>query len=405
LKFGFALVAGYCLFSIYSANTVLSSLLPSIGQEYNLSPVILGFIVSVYGWSYASMQIPVGIISDKFEPRIITSLSMLTFFLSTFAFAFSSGGTSFVLSRVLMGLASSFIFVSGLKGIEYVYEERSRGLAVGIFVSISFCGIAIPNLVVSFLPLGSLGEWRAIYLGASVLPLVGSILSFIFFPKKLLFLRASTDTSTGEEKKKRTSEVLRGIRSIIQNRQFMLQNAISFVYFGTFFGVLFWLPSYLESQGAGIILAGLAVFLLGIGSAIGFAISGWLIHKYGNETRNLKFFMMLYTVFVFITILARPQIQYAEAILSFLLGFGTGGSVANTRIVGNLFHKKNAGTVYGIFNMVGWLGSAFYPLIIGYVLSAGYAFDFALLPLGISMLVALILSMFVSQKLSMDARV
>lgn len=388
MKFRFVLVAGFCLFSIYSANTILSSLLPTIGREYSLSPAILGLIISAFGWSYATMQIPVGVLSDIFEPRNMTSLSMLAFFLSTLAFAFSPNGVDLILSRVLMGVGASFIFVTSLKGIEYVYELRERGLALGIFVSISFCGIAIPNLIASLLPLASTGSWRVVYLGASILPLIGSAASFALFPKKIL----KTDKENSERKSRRS--LLSDFVPIIQNRKFMVQNVIAFIYFGSFFGVLFWLPSFLESRELTATLAGIAVFLLGIGGVSGFSLGGWLIHKYGKEIANLKFFLIIYACLIFAMILVpKPLVLYQATVLSFFVGMGLGGMVANNRIIGILFNKSNVGTAYGVFNTVGWLGSAFYPLVVGYLLSSGYAFPEAFLPLGISDIVAVALSL------------
>lgn len=385
----FVFVAGFCLFSIYSANTVLSSMLPTIGSEFSLSPVVLGLIVSAYGWSYAAMQIPVGIVSDIFEPRKMSTLSLLAFFLSTLGFAFSPSGIYLILSRILMGVGGSFIFVVGLKSIEYVYDEKERGLAVGIFSSLSFCGIAIPNLIASLLPLTSMGHWRLVYLGVSFLALIGSLASFVFFPKNVL--RTGSESPRSTLRKTMVYDVV----PIIGNKRFMIQNIIAFTYFGSFFGVLFWLPSYFQSLGESEVNSGIAVFLLGIGAVIGFSSGGWLIHKYGKEMMNLRFFLLFYTCFLFVLILIpESYILSNAAILSFLIGLGVGGSVANTRIVGNLFNKNSVGTAYGVFNTIGWLGSAFYPLLVGYVLSAGFVFQEAFLPLGVSMIIAVILSAF-----------
>src|SRR6266852_8647704 len=58
------------------ANLALA--LPVIGVDLHLSPLTKGVILSAFGWSYVLMQIPGGIIIDRFGPRLTFAVSLFT---------------------------------------------------------------------------------------------------------------------------------------------------------------------------------------------------------------------------------------------------------------------------------------------------------------------------------------
>ena len=119
MKPGLVLILGAAFFSWASVNYVIGTLIPSIQMDLALSPITVGLIASSFGWSYALMQLPVGLLSDHKEPRILVYLSMLGLFASAVLFALSTTGVLLIVSRIGIGIASSFIFVVGLKAIEF----------------------------------------------------------------------------------------------------------------------------------------------------------------------------------------------------------------------------------------------------------------------------------------------
>ncbi|MET3936821.1 MFS family permease [Arthrobacter sp. OAP107] len=46
----------------------ISVALPIIQKEFNLAPELVGLLLSAFFWTYALMQIPVGLLIDKFGP-------------------------------------------------------------------------------------------------------------------------------------------------------------------------------------------------------------------------------------------------------------------------------------------------------------------------------------------------
>ena len=58
----------------YLDRSNLSVAATSLGKELNLSSVQLGLIFSAFGWTYAALQIPGGLLADRIVPRILYAL-------------------------------------------------------------------------------------------------------------------------------------------------------------------------------------------------------------------------------------------------------------------------------------------------------------------------------------------
>ena len=64
---------------------------PAIAEDLQLNTVELGFIFSAFGWTYAALQIPGGILVDRFGPRIVYTYSLILWSLATLLQGFVKG--------------------------------------------------------------------------------------------------------------------------------------------------------------------------------------------------------------------------------------------------------------------------------------------------------------------------
>ena len=55
----------------YIDRASLSVAMPLIAKEFDLSPTMQGLILSSFFWTYALMQVPGGMLADKYKPRIV----------------------------------------------------------------------------------------------------------------------------------------------------------------------------------------------------------------------------------------------------------------------------------------------------------------------------------------------
>ena len=101
------------LFFLYEffLRTFIGSVAPQVIPDLKLNAETFAIIGSAYYISYGVMQIPVGILADKFGVKIIMIFATLVCASATFLFAHSTGFTTALTSRLLMGFGSSFAFV------------------------------------------------------------------------------------------------------------------------------------------------------------------------------------------------------------------------------------------------------------------------------------------------------
>jgi ACS family D-galactonate transporter-like MFS transporter len=61
----------------YIDRASLSVAMPLIAKEFDIGPATQGLLLSSFFWTYAFMQIPGGMLADRFGPRVVTSAGML----------------------------------------------------------------------------------------------------------------------------------------------------------------------------------------------------------------------------------------------------------------------------------------------------------------------------------------
>src|SRR5438132_10132220 len=92
------------------ANLALA--LPVIGVDLHLDAFQKGLILSALGWSYVLMQIPGGIIIDRFGPRVTFAVSLFTWSVVTMlqGLARSIGYVFLIGARVVLGITEAPAF-------------------------------------------------------------------------------------------------------------------------------------------------------------------------------------------------------------------------------------------------------------------------------------------------------
>ena len=107
----------------------ISIAMPTIAQELNLSGVMQGLVLSGFFWTYALMQIPSGLIADKFGPRSTVSISTVLWGASQALLGLCHNGIALIGARLLLGASEAPVFPAGarLNAIWLNKKERARG--------------------------------------------------------------------------------------------------------------------------------------------------------------------------------------------------------------------------------------------------------------------------------------
>src|SRR5205823_14010498 len=119
----------------YFDRQTLSYALPLLATDFHLSPFQLGVLSSAFFWSYALMQIPLGLCADRFNLRWLYAG---TFALWSFAQGLTGLAGSFgvlIGCRMLLGVGEAIYLVGGTKVVSLLFPLSDRGLPCGIFDS------------------------------------------------------------------------------------------------------------------------------------------------------------------------------------------------------------------------------------------------------------------------------
>lgn len=172
-------VAGYYVsYAFRSMNALLG---PQIATEFGMGAADLGLLTSVYFLSFGLVQIPVGILLDRFGPRRVDAALLLVAAIGTVIFASAQSFAGVVAGRALIGLGVSVCLMASFQAFQLWYPLDR----IATLNSLAFATGILGAITVS-VPLEAalrLVDWRAIMLGFGALTLVASGAIFLAVPE------------------------------------------------------------------------------------------------------------------------------------------------------------------------------------------------------------------------------
>lgn len=144
----------------------------SLRAEWGITAVTFGYLASAYNWTYAALQIPVGIMLDRWGVRRIGRVATLLWSMASFASGLATGVYSFFAARLLLGIGEAPTFPANAKAVGYWFPERERSFATSLNDSAAkfASAIGVPILGVLVIWLG--WRWSFIFTG---------FVSFLYF--------------------------------------------------------------------------------------------------------------------------------------------------------------------------------------------------------------------------------
>jgi predicted MFS family arabinose efflux permease/copper chaperone CopZ len=142
------------------------------GNLKGVTPLLLGLAISAYGLTQALLQIPFGLMSDRFGRKKIITLGLLLFVAGSIVAALSTTIYGIILGRALQGSGAVAAAVMALAADLTLEQNRTKIMAtIGISIGISF-GIA---MVIGPL-LASVVGLQGIFWFTAVLAIIGIII-------------------------------------------------------------------------------------------------------------------------------------------------------------------------------------------------------------------------------------
>ncbi len=151
----------------YIDRASLSVAMPLIAKEFDIGPALQGVLLSSFFWTYAAMQIPGGMLADRFGPRAVIAGATLGWGFFQAIAAVCTGWVGLLATRLGLGAAEAPIYPAGgkLNGIWMTQNERGRGAT--LLDGGAPLGAALGAMLISAL-IATLGSWRLAFVIAGV---------------------------------------------------------------------------------------------------------------------------------------------------------------------------------------------------------------------------------------------
>ena len=139
----------------------LNIALPTIGREFNMNAVALGWVATTYLLAAAIGLVPFGRLADMTGRLGIFTWGSLVYALSSVLSTVAHSGGILLATRAVQGLGGSMVMSTGVAMLTAAYPPGDRGRVLGINVSSTYLGLSLGPVLGGFLT-QNLG-WRSIF--------------------------------------------------------------------------------------------------------------------------------------------------------------------------------------------------------------------------------------------------
>jgi sugar phosphate permease len=399
LRYGIALLLGFGILVNYIDRVSLSVAGPSLQRELHVGPVQFGLLSSAFFWIYALLQIPIGIVLDRFGVVLITRVGAVLWGIAALLTAASNSFVHLFLARSFLGVAEAPAFPANAKATGYWFPRAERGLATAIFDAAAKFSNVIGVPLVAWLIL-SFG-WRSAFVATAVL-------SFVYFVLYVLYYRNPSEDKRlsaaerdyivgGGAQPEGNASVNQGaaLGCLLRNRK-VWGLTLGFTAYGYLFGLFItWLPSYLVASFHKNILqsAYYAAIAWGVATVTDLAVGGWLVDyliERGFDPTRVRLSILIGGMLLGIAVVGAAtttDINVAIVWISISLGGIAASAPVAWSIPALLAPKGSVGTLGGIMNFFNNLANFAAPIATGFIFAATRSFALALVTAGVVLVV------------------
>jgi MFS family permease len=355
------LIAG--VFFVGLGGGVAFPTLPTLGTVLDLSPVVVGIILSMASFSRLIANTPAGQIIDRRGARLpliigiaVGGMGSFGYILALYAHLIPLFGAAeiFIVSRTIWGIGSAFVFVGAFGTVIHVTSENTRGKWVGYFrggQALGFpAGLILGGVITD------LYGYAAAFALSGTAGLVGAVIGILVFP-----------TVSGSINEPASLREVPGIVS--SDIRILVIGGVNFTIRLLYLGVLLsTIVLYLQANeieiawisavgASGLFLATSALF-----SSATTLISGNLSDRVSNRATipipALGIFALGFVLLGTVPTLLATMVGVA------CIGIGVGGTNPPLlAYLGDISSSDDIGKMGGVYNVFGDIGSTIGPVL------------------------------------------
>jgi len=357
-------------FLVYFHRVSPAVLATDLQGSFGVGLTAVALLSSAYFYAYMVMQLPCGVLTDRWGPRrtvcAFTALSALGALVTALASSFEM----VVAGRVMIGLGVAMVYVPTLKVLSSWFRKDEFSTMTGVLLMIGNAGgLAAAG------PLAAMSDqvgWRQVFLVLAVLTAVLTWSMWLLVRDRPQDVGLPAVERTEEEDRIPMGSALRqvfssGIRFWPFAIIFFFMYGSLMVYQGLMGG-----PYFRDVLGWDKAEYGFSLTFVGLGMIAGCPVSGYLSDRVLRSRRKVVVagtlaFAMMWGILWLMS--GRVNDQMAYTIVHFLFGFFAGWYVPIYGQVKDAFPRSMSGTSLAALNIFPFAGGAVLQMIAGFMMS------------------------------------
>ena len=350
-------LASFYFYQFIARSSFITVLTNEFMQYFNIDTTGIGFLGSCYYWIYTLMQIPAGIIVDKYSTKLVAILATLACSVGLFALVCTSDIHVAALGEMLMGFGSAFAFVLVVKAIVTWFPADKVAIMTSCSMSVGTLGPVlggpgVASIVESYNWIDVIRVYCLLGVG------LATLMWFIVKDKEKENDEEHSETHVFEALKLILSSNQAWVLGLITMAIYAPLSALGDLWGNTFIKVAYGLDSKTAALANNMLYLGVV-----IGSPL-FAYSATLLKSFKKP-------MMIGATGAFVSLFAVVYLSdclntYGLFVLYFLMGFSCGSMLAYPLALA-IFPKSIGATVTGFVNMMSMVSGIILMPTVGFI--------------------------------------
>ncbi len=331
---------------------------PELRIVFSLTADEFSTLGSFFMFIYALVQIPSGVLLDRYGVKRITMVSLCFCIAGNLLLVHGVHLWHAQLSRVLTGLGSAAAYIGCMKIVADYLPNKQKGLFMGVGLAIGLLGPMFAAKPMVYLIESS--SWRYVLNIFSIIGLGLIVILFFLMPTCVIDKKIHLYWK----------DVLKGLRDVLASPALMAFAIMTTVFYGPFgtiadlWGVTFLMNCFNFEREIAVTVA----MQLYVGAAISSILIPWICDRLNINRQGIVLSYLLMMI-SFCSLLFLPHITTYTIVLC-LLGIGVASSSEILCFSGAAHYTKveNSGMIMGVLNTVSVIGGAFLMQLIGFIL-------------------------------------
>jgi ACS family D-galactonate transporter-like MFS transporter len=377
----------------YMDRTNIAVAAAAITAELKLSTFELGLVFSAFGWTYVASQIPGGILIDKFGPRLLYTITLISWSVVTLCQGFIKGFGALLGLRLAIGVFEAPSYPINNRIVTSWFPNHEKASAIAFYTSGQFIGLAFltPLLAIVQQYFG----WRGLFIITGATGIIWGIIWYYFYrePTEHPNVNQAELDYISDGTADIKASVIKPDLNWASFKQVFMHRKLWGIYLGQFavtstlWFFLTWFPTYLiKYRGLSFLKTGFLTSIPFLAAFAGVLLAGFFsdhLIKKGYSFGIARKTPIIAGLLLSTAIIAANYVHSTPLIILCMsvAFFGNGLASITWVFVSALAPPNLIGVTGGVFNFIGGLSSIVIPLLIGLLAGDGN-FQSALLFIG-----------------------